>query len=118
MEGLDDDMDFNSEQVQGIAKQAVETLLKLDKKTDQHIAYQKDKVNQWCQQIIETCIKDLAKLQKPFKYAVTCIIMQTNGAGLQSAATAYWETKKDGLISVQLKGETFLCIVTIFAIAI
>ena len=34
------------------------------------------------------------------------------------AATGYWETKKDGLISVQLGGETFFCIVTIFAMSI
>ena len=87
-------------------------------KGDPNIMYQKDKVNQWCQQIIDTCIKDLAKLNKPFKYAVTCIIMQNNGSGLQSAATGYWETKKDGLISVQLGGETFFCIVTIFAMSI
>ena len=71
MENFDDDQDFNSDEVQKIAKAAVEVVVK----QDQNIAYQKDKVNQWCQQIIEACIKDLAKLQKPFKYAVTCIIM-------------------------------------------
>ena len=114
MDGPDDEKDFDSEQVQNIAKAAVELVVK----GDQNIAYQKDKVNQWCQQIIDSCIKDLAKLDKPFKYAVTCIIMQNNGSGLQSAATAYWETKKDGLISVQLGGETFFCIVTIFAMSI
>lgn len=69
MENFDDDMDFNSEQVQKVAQLAVEQVVGSD-----NIVYQKDKVNQWCQQIIETCIKDLAKLQKPFKYAVTCII--------------------------------------------
>lgn len=69
MENIDDDMDFNSEQVQKIAQQAVELVVGSD-----NIVYQKDKVNQWCQQIIEGCIKELAKLQKPFKYIVTCII--------------------------------------------
>jgi hypothetical protein len=43
---------------------------------------------------------ELAKLQKPFKYAVTCIIAENKGTVLHTAATAYWETKKDGLISV------------------
>ena len=114
MENFDNDDEFNSEEVQKIAQSAVELVVK----GDSNIAYQKDKVNQWCQQIIEACIKDLAKLQKPFKYAVTCIIMQNNGSGLQSAATAHWETKKDGLISVQLGGDTFFCIVTIFAMGI
>ena len=71
MENFEDEVDFNSEEVTKIAKDAVQVIVK----QDQNIAYQKDKVNQWCQQIIECCIKDLAKLQKPFKYAVTCIIM-------------------------------------------
>ena len=72
MEGYDEgDEEFSSEEVQKIAQIAVELVVK----GDSSIAYQKDKVNQWCQQIIESCIKDLAKLNKPFKYAVTCIIM-------------------------------------------
>ena len=40
MENLDDDMDFNSEQVQKIAQQAVELVVGSD-----NIVYQKDKVN-------------------------------------------------------------------------
>ena len=112
-QNFDDDQEFSSDEVQKIAKAAVEVVVK-----QENIAFQKDKVNQWCQQIIEACIKDLARLQKPFKYAVTCIIMQNNGCGLQSAATAHWEVKRDGLISVQLGGDTFYCIVTIFAMAI
>ena len=113
MENYDDDMDFNSEQIQKIAQLAVTQVFPTE-----NIVYQKDKVNQWCSQIIDTCIKDLAKLNKPFKYAVTCIISQNNGSGLQSAATCYWETKKDGLISMQIGSATFYCIITIFAMSI
>ena len=45
MENYDDDKDFSSEEVQKIAQGAVEVVVK----GDQNIAYQKDKVNQWCQ---------------------------------------------------------------------
>ena len=79
MDNFDEDMDFNSQEVQDIAKAAVELVVKSG---GDNIAYQKDKVNQWSQVIIESCIKDLCKLQKPFKYSVTCIIMQNNGSGL------------------------------------
>ena len=41
MDNFDDDMDFNSEEVQKIAQGAVEIVVK----GDQNIAYQKDKVN-------------------------------------------------------------------------
>ena len=71
MENFDDDQDFNSEEVQRIAQSAVELVVR----GDSGIEYNKEKVGQWCQQIIEACIKELAKLNKPFKYAVTCIIM-------------------------------------------
>ena len=40
MENMDDDMDFNSEQVQKVAQQAVELVVGSD-----NIVYQKDKVN-------------------------------------------------------------------------
>ena len=82
----------------------------------------------WCGQIIDHCIKELAKLNKKVKYAVTCIIMQRNGAGLQTAgklfiinsyflnliAGAFWQRDADGLISVQMQTATFDCVVTIF----
>ena len=77
--------------------------------------YQPEKVNDWCQQITDMVVIELAKLEKAFKYAVTCIIAENKGTVLNTAATAYWETKKDGLISVQLGSDTFYCIVTIFS---
>ena len=49
------------------------------------VTYSKEKVNDWCRLIIDQCIKELAKLNKPFKYAVTCIITQNNGCGLHTA---------------------------------
>ena len=82
------------------------------------IEYDRTKVNQWSQQIIEACIKDLAKLQKKFKYVVTSVIQQNNGAAIASAATAFWDTKSDGLISVQLGQPTYICIVTVFCMQI
>mmetsp|Transcript_27088 Transcript_27088/g.31251 ORF Transcript_27088/g.31251 Transcript_27088/m.31251 type:complete len:116 (-) Transcript_27088:825-1172(-) len=111
---FDNDAEFVSEQVTEIAKSALESVFQND-----NIQYSKDKVDSWCHTIIEACIKDLVKLQKPFKYVVTCIIMEKNGAGLQTAATAFWDAKTDGLCSVQLENKaTFDCIVTIFAMQI
>jgi dynein light chain Tctex-type 1 len=63
--------------------------------------YNPDKVNSWSQQIIDFTLRELVKLAKPFKYVVTCVIMQSNGSGLQSAAAAYWDTDTDGISCVQ-----------------
>ena len=69
MADFEDENEFNSEDVQRIAEEAVNNVIGSDQ-----IEYQREKVNQWSQQIIESCIKDLAKLNKRFKYVVTCII--------------------------------------------
>ena len=113
MAEVDEENEFNSEDVQKIAEESVNNVIGSDQ-----IQYQRDKVNQWATQIIEGCIKDLAKLSKKFKYVVTCIIQQNNGAAIASAATAFWDTKTDGLISVQLGQPTYICIVTVFCMAI
>ena len=114
MDNLDDDMDFNSVEVRKIASSALELIFNGDMK----IEYQKDKVNQWCQQITESIIKELSKLGKPFKYAVTCIIIENNGSGLQTATGTCWDLKKDGVCAVQISGEKFSLIVTVFGMAI
>lgn len=95
MADFEDENEFDSETVQRIAEEAVNNVIGSDQ-----IEYQRERVNQWSQQIIEACIKDLAKLQKKFKYVVTCIIQQNNGAAIASAASAYWNSTTDGLISV------------------
>ena len=69
MAEFEDDQDFNSEQVQKIAENALQAVI-----GSNNLTYNREKVNQWTQQIIEQCIKELAKLNKQFKYMVTCII--------------------------------------------
>ena len=69
MTDFEDELEFSSEDVQRIAEEAVNNVL-----GNEATEYNKDRVNQWCTQIIESCIKDLAKLMKKFKYVVTCII--------------------------------------------
>ena len=94
-------------------------------------AYQHNKVNQWTSNVVEQCLNQLTKLNKPFKYigkyrnninspvslvyyvvtkwtccqlsmqwlhfyAVTCVIMQKNGAGLHTASSCFWDNSTDG----------------------
>ena len=57
MAEFEDENEFSSEDVQRIAENSVNTVIGSDQ-----IEYDRTKVNQWSQQIIEGCIKDLAKL--------------------------------------------------------
>lgn len=58
--------------------------------------YAPKKVGDWTSAIVEAVLKLLQAANKPFKYVVTCIIMQKNGAGLHTASTCFWDTKSDG----------------------
>ena len=67
--------------------------------------------------MIDNTLKGLAGMGRPFKYAISCILMQKNGAPLHTAAGAFWDTKKDGICKVPWENSTMHCIVTVFGLA-
>uniref|UniRef100_A0A7S2X7D1 Dynein light chain Tctex-type 1 n=1 Tax=Lotharella oceanica TaxID=641309 RepID=A0A7S2X7D1_9EUKA len=81
--------------------------------------YDAKEVHTWSSQIVERVLKQLHKQNKPFKYVVTCVIMQKNGAGLHTASTCYWDTKADGSCSYDYHwNKTMHAICTVFALHI
>ena len=110
MADFEDDMEFNSAQIQQLVGTVIAGIFNSDTIYDRH------KISQWTQQIIENCIKELAKLGKPMKYIVTCVIQQNNGAGMQSAATCTWDVKNDGLISIKTDINAINLFCTVYAI--
>uniref|UniRef100_A0A8C1Q641 Dynein, light chain, Tctex-type 1 n=1 Tax=Cyprinus carpio TaxID=7962 RepID=A0A8C1Q641_CYPCA len=50
--------------------------------------------------------------------SVTCIIMQKNGAGLQSASSCFWDNTTDGSCTVRWENKHLYCIVSVFGLAI
>jgi hypothetical protein len=51
--------------------------------------YNKEKANANINNLIDFVIRGLCKLNKPFKYSVTGVIMQNNGAGLNTCSTLH-----------------------------
>eukprot|EP01111_Echinosteliopsis_oligospora_P006152 TRINITY_DN2018_c0_g1_i1.p1 TRINITY_DN2018_c0_g1~~TRINITY_DN2018_c0_g1_i1.p1 ORF type:complete len:129 (-),score=12.79 TRINITY_DN2018_c0_g1_i1:27-371(-) len=98
---------FVVEEVNSIIKEAIEATL-------QTAAYQHSRVAQWTSGITEHCLKRLAGLHRPFKYIVTCIIMQKNGAGLHTASSCYWDNTSDGSCSYRWENKTMYCICSVF----
>lgn len=68
--------------------------------------------------IAEGCLKRLAALNKPFKYVLTCNLMQKAGAGLHAATCTRWSDKTDGKLSVQWENTTMTVLVTVYWLAI
>ena len=76
------------------------------------------KINDWSNNIIAAALKGLQSLNRPYKYAITVILMQKNGAGLVSAASTYWDTSTDGLCKVMWENAYMHCVVTVYGTAL
>ncbi len=87
--------------------------------TLQNAVYQHNKVAQWTSNIVEQCLKRLTSLNKPFKYVVTAIIMQRNGAGLHTASSCYWDNTSDGNCTLRWdNNKTMYCVASVYGLAI
>ena len=79
---------FVVDEVSNVIKEAIETTIGGNSYTvinqarsvwvriTRGLLLQHAKVNQWTNGVVESCLASLTKLQKPFKYIVTCVIMQ------------------------------------------
>jgi dynein light chain Tctex-type 1 len=74
-------------------------------------------VEDWTNAVVDLVLKELHALARPFKYAITCIIMQKNGAGLNTSTSMFWDTSKDGHCKLSWENQTMHCIVTVYGIA-
>lgn len=46
-------------------------------------------------------MQELHDVSKPFKYVVTCVIVQKNGAGFHIGHSAYWDMSNDNVCQVR-----------------
>lgn len=79
--------EFISEEVMKILDDAVNNLFGIREEhadKDVNAIYNKEKANININNLIDFVIRGLCKLNKPFKYSVTGLIMQNNGAGLNT----------------------------------
>eukprot|EP00474_Spongospora_subterranea_P005900 CRZ06358.1 hypothetical protein [Spongospora subterranea] len=88
--------------------------------------YDEKMVPRWTSEICETLTQKLVSLRKPFKYIVTCVIMQRNGAAIHSGLSCYWDSVNDGLQTIlwpkdrsrDSLNRTMYCIASVFAVGI
>ncbi|KAL0969570.1 hypothetical protein UPYG_G00229230 [Umbra pygmaea] len=106
-----DETAFVIEEITTIIKDTVEATIGSS-------AYIQNRINQWTSSVVETSLNQLSKLNKPFKYIVTCIILQKNGAGLHTASSCFWDSTMDGSCTVRWENKSMYCIVTVFGLAV
>lgn len=47
--------------------------------------------------ICDRSMQELHDLSKPFKYVISCVIVQKNGAGFHIGHSAYWDISNDNV---------------------
>mmetsp|Transcript_19528 Transcript_19528/g.59073 ORF Transcript_19528/g.59073 Transcript_19528/m.59073 type:complete len:121 (-) Transcript_19528:98-460(-) len=111
MDFQDDSAEFSVENVQMIVKNTIVQTIA------DHI-YNAKQVDGWVNVIVETCLKHLQNLNRPFKYLITCVITQMNGAGMNTATAQYWDQSKDGVASIAYNNGNMHCVVTVFGLCV
>lgn len=63
-------------------------------------------VSHWVNTICDRSMQELHDLSKPFKYVVSCVIVQKNGAGFHVGHSAYWDMSNDNVCQASKKSKT------------
>ena len=79
--------------------------------------FSNDQMSSWVNSIVESSVCSLSKLQKTYKYVVSCILLEKNGSGLTVASSCYWDSEMDGSCTVRWENRTMCCIVNVFGLA-
>lgn len=107
-----------SEETSFIAEDALAIIKESTEQVLANSTYQHNKVPNWTSMVIEGTLKRLKELNKPFKYIVTAVIMQKNGAGMHTATSCFWDNSCDGSATLRWENKSMYCLVTVFGMSI
>lgn len=107
----DEETEFVVDDVKQVVTDILETILGTNK-------YLPEKINQWSSTISEQCLGALSKMKKPFKYVVTCYLMQKSGAGVHTAVTYHWDQNTDNQVTVRWENSYITSVVSVFGLGL
>jgi len=102
---------FDQTYAESVAKEIIESTVGEEK-------YEHTKTVEWTNQMCEKILSKLLELQKPFKYIVSCSLLQKKGAGFHTATTCYWDAECDQCCTVKHETKYLHVICTIYAVSI
>lgn len=116
---------LESEETAFIVDQIEPMLLQVMREVLEDVEFDEAMVPEWTDLICDGSMKTLTDMNKPFKFAVSCLIMQCNGAGVHSACSCHWDGANDNVARViwtpeSSKGQTncrMYCVLTAFGAA-
>lgn len=112
-----DDIAFIPENVESLVLDTIESVLK-DK------AFNDSLVSTWIDEICSKLSKELIESNKPFKYVISCAIMQKNGAGVHLGHSCHWDAVNDNTVVTRWPSEKkkdpnakVICMCTVFGLS-
>ena len=90
---IDEDAGWPSEEINQLVTSQVELIL-ADAMWDPKM------VPQWVDEIVEKCMKALVNMKLPYKFIVTCMLVQKTDKPLYSSFSVNWENNNDGIENV------------------
>uniref|UniRef100_A0AC34GXF6 Dynein light chain n=1 Tax=Panagrolaimus sp. ES5 TaxID=591445 RepID=A0AC34GXF6_9BILA len=71
----------------------------------------------WNKKLVESVTQALVGMSRPYKYCVSCIIMEVGaGVGLNVASTCYWDRATDVSYSIRCESKNVIGVISIFAV--
>jgi dynein light chain Tctex-type 1 len=76
-----------------------------------------EQAGKWVNQVCDSVIDQLQKVNANFKYIVSCVIAERREAEVSSAGAYYWDRELDGSVAVQRNYPNLSALVTVFGVA-
>ena len=89
-EEMDDDLAFPGEEINAILQQVVELVLETAE-------WDEKKVAGWINEICEKTMQQVIEMKYPYKFVVTCMLIQKTDKPLMSSFSVSWENNLDGI---------------------
>ncbi|RKP34602.1 flagellar inner arm dynein light chain Tctex1 [Dimargaris cristalligena] len=101
-----------SDEIRLILKKAIDIVV-------DNSEYKHSKVVEWNGSILEYALRKITALPRsqPYKYIVTCKIIQNNGHGYHSCSTGTWNPQTDEHITYKFDTNNMIVVVDVFSLA-
>lgn len=68
--------------------------------------------------ISDSLIQGLTDLSKNFKWIVNCMMLEEEGASLNSDTSFFWDRELDGYLNVEIRKEKYIVNVVVYCLAL
>ena len=93
MDDVEDDAGFPNEDIQRIVQESAESILETASWDEKMVPF-------WINEITEKVMKSCVDMKLPYKYIVTCMLVQKTDKALFSCFSTNWENNSDGIETV------------------